>query len=533
MKKNMILGLVLVFLAVLVVPCFGSGSQAAGESTSSNVNLTGLPIVKNKITLSYFVAIQPRTIMTRSNWNEFEIYQKLEQLTNIHIDFIHPPVGQERQQYNLILASQNLPDILYIQKGWVPPAVLLEDGNILKLNDLMAKHAPTWTALMNKSQLVSKQSKLDDGTLYMFPTLSGGSLERGPTTNGPFIRKDWLDRTGLPVPVTMDDWYKMLTAFKKLDPKYIPFVPQGLDILSRFASPYGVVMRGFFHENNVVKFSPIDPRFREFLVTMERWYREGLIDPDFAALNNDMMDAKMGGGIGGVTSGQLAGNLGRYMGTLAIADPKAVLLGVPYPAAADGKIYGYAPENLTPVVGRGASITSKNKNVIESVRWLDYHYSDTATMMFNFGIEGLTYNMVNGNPVFNDHIYKNPDGLTYDVALGKYTMLAGIDTAMVQDPRSFAQNSTPSETQRNAHAIWSTASTEKLMPPVDLTPAEATQFTNIMNAINTYVGENVVKFIMGQEPIANFDKFVSAIKSMNIDGAIKIQQDALNRYNKR
>jgi putative aldouronate transport system substrate-binding protein len=38
---------------------------------------------------------------------------------------------------------------------------------------------------------------------------------------------------------------------------------------------------------------------------------------------------------------------------------------------------------------------------------------------------------------------------------------------------------------------------------------------------------------MGAEPIENFDKYVKTLKSMGIDDAIKIQQAALERYNKR
>jgi len=43
----------------------------------------------------------------------------------------------------------------------------------------------------------------------------------------------------------------------------------------------------------------------------------------------------------------------------------------------------------------------------------------------------------------------------------------------------------------------------------------------------------VVNFIIGNEPLSNFDKFCETIKNLGIDEAIQIQQNALERYNNR
>ena len=53
-----------------------------------------------------------------------------------------------------------------------------------------------------------------------------------------------------------------------------------------------------------------------------------------------------------------------------------------------------------------------------------------------------------------------------------------------------------------------------------------------MADINTYVSESYLKFLLGKQPISEFDNFVAIIKSLNIDRAIEIQQNALDRYNK-
>jgi putative aldouronate transport system substrate-binding protein len=73
----------------------------------------------------------------------------------------------------------------------------------------------------------------------------------------------------------------------------------------------------------------------------------------------------------------------------------------------------------------------------------------------------------------------------------------------------------------------------KVMPPVTLTAEESSKTASIMNDVTTYRDEMIGKFVMGAEPIENFDKFVATMKSMGVDEAIKARQAALDRYNSR
>jgi putative aldouronate transport system substrate-binding protein len=66
-----------------------------------------------------------------------------------------------------------------------------------------------------------------------------------------------------------------------------------------------------------------------------------------------------------------------------------------------------------------------------------------------------------------------------------------------------------------------------------MTADEASEYATIMNDIETYRSEMVINFILGLEPLDNYDTFVDTIRSMNIDRAIEIYQAALNRYNAR
>ena len=41
------------------------------------------------------------------------------------------------------------------------------------------------------------------------------------------------------------------------------------------------------------------------------------------------------------------------------------------------------------------------------------------------------------------------------------------------------------------------------------------------------------KFVVGVEPIKNYDKFVSELKAKGMDRLLEIMQEALNAYNAR
>ena len=88
--------------------------------------------------------------------------------------------------------------------------------------------------------------------------------------------------------------------------------------------------------------------------------------------------------------------------------------------------------------------------------------------------------------------------------------------------------------QRKAVEIWGGSCDPSLnLPPVSATPSEVQRQASVSSALETYVDEMSNRFVMGLEPLDNFDQFVNRIKSMNLDEAIALYQAALDRYYKR
>jgi len=257
-----------------------------------------------------------------------------------------------------------------------------------------------------------------------------------------------------------------------------------------------------------------------------------LLDQNFATIDGNGVDNQILTGKSGATLGYPGSGLGKWIPAGQQSDPKFDLTPVPYPSMNKGEKPKFGQRDNPFVVAQSVAITTGCKNVELAAKWLDYAYGDEGHMLFNFGVEGETYTMVNGEAKYTDLILKNPDGLAVPQAMGKYIQ-ANFGGPFVQDKGYILQYYALSE-QQKALQIWTnTDAAEHVLPPLTATPEESKDEANIMNEVNTYAQEMYFKFIMGQEPLTNFDKYITQLKNLGIDKVIKMKQDALERFNNR
>ncbi|HEX9117567.1 MAG TPA: twin-arginine translocation signal domain-containing protein [Anaerolineae bacterium] len=524
-----------------------AAAAAATAAPTAAVKATAAPATaaaKTPLTLSYWTQLDTNPAAVVKNYNEIGCYKELEKITGIHIDFQHVSVPQATEQFNLMIASGKYPDL--IETNWltVPggPAKAIKDGVIVRLNDLIDKNAPNLKKVLADHPDWRKQVLTDEGDIYCFPFLRGDPYLL--TFSGPTVRKDWLDKLNLTMPATVDEWHDMLVAFKTKDPNgngkpderpYSPWYSEG----SRSArsawyrgflfGAYGILME-WYQEKGVVKFGALQPQFKDALKVLAQWYKEGLIDPDYVSADQKGIDAQISGSILGATSMNTGGGIGKYTPVLAAKDPKAKLAPAPYPVLKKGDkpLFGQR-DNVFP--GQGSvAISTACKNPAEAVKWLDYGYGDAGHLLFNFGIEGTSYKMVDGKPIYTDAIMKDPK-LPPVSAMSLY-IRAHYNGPFVQDKGYIEQYSVLPE-QKAAIAIWSEPSNEGRLPPTTPTQAESKKLATIMQDVMTRYEEVFHKVVTGALPVDAWDQYVKDIKGMGIDDAVKIQQAALDRYNKR
>lgn len=529
----------------LLAGCTGDnepGNAEPAEGTEPAVQaLTEipLPITSEPFTIDYWRANDAKLTASLNNFGDMAAYKEKEKLTGIKVKFTHPPLGQQRDQFNLLISTKELPDVIYY--NWADavggPEKMIKDGRIIRLNELIDSYAPNLKRIIESDPDVKKQIALDDGTIYMFPLLKLDALKLN-ATSGLIMRQDWLDKLNLKVPTNIDEWYTVLKAFKEQDPNgngkpdELPFTgnwgPGNLTKLHDFAAAFGVI-GGFQMNGDKVEFGPIQPGYRDFLETMAKWYKEGLIDPEIMTNDGKAFDYKVTSNLAGAYQGGVFSGMGKYFNLMRDTDPNFNVTGVPWPVSPDGT--SYATFNLdAKVLSYGEAITaSADEDKLKYiVQWMDYNYSEEGSDLFNFGIENDSYVRDGEGVKFTDTIINNPNGLTYDQALASYA-LSIMDGPINQDSR-YLDALLFDDGQRAANAEWMKASSALTLPPIRLSTDEVTTSTSIMSQVNTYLNETMTAIISGQKPITEFDKMAETIKSMDIDRAIEVHQAAYDRY---
>lgn len=508
-----------------------NGSDSAVEGLAEDMALTDapaeeitLPISTDGLELSFFAMPEPVITSKMKGYSEMTVHQTAEELTGVHINWREESYTDPKQKMNLMFSTGDTEDIVW--DAWKHasggPKKLLDEGLIVSLNPYIEKYAPNLKKLLQETPGLLEQISTDDGRIFMFPTIRLDPITRA--NSGFAIRKDWLDRAGLPVPETIDEWYTMLKTFQDMDMNGNGlndecFVSMGFEKTSQsmdnFAVAYGLVAgTDLYVKDGQVKYGAYEPEFKDFVAEMAKWYSEGLLDPEFSTQDSKQFDSKMVNDMGGAYYGSLSGNMGKFI-TARSDDSEYDLVPAPMPKAPDGKVHtgisGYGQ-----MVPHGASICSTNENIVETVKWLDWHYSEEGTALYNWGIEGQSYEVVDGKNQFTDLITNNPDGLSKDEADARYA--GGVLTQMpiVEDPEVFlALKSLPQ--QKAASQLWCQADTSWLLSPLYFDSETTTENANIMSEIKTYVAEQFNKYVMGIESMDTFDQFQQQLKNMGIE----------------
>ena len=489
--------------------------------------VTSLPISDEPVTLSIFLPMNATLSGIVNSMNDTPFFQELERRTNVHLDFITPAIGQETTAYNLMIASGELPDIIFNRTGTMAYAdgidAAIEDGYFLDLTNLVQEYMPNYEAVRTRNDFLTRASVTDAGRIGAVYQIA--SKEQGPFI-GLQIRQDWLDDLGLSTPVTYDDWETVLTAFKNEKGATAPMLLGGNGYNyydNNLSAGYGVSY-SFYQVDGAVKYGPVEDGWKNYVSTMHRWYEAGLIDPDYMTATSLLPDSSL------ITTNKTGAWTSIYtlpaMYEAQDAEQNAVIMAVAAPKVNAGDTVKIRSNNFE--IGVYVTISAECKHPDIALKWLDYLFSEEGALLCNYGIEGdtFTYN-AEGQPEFTDKVKSNPDGLSFSQAMAYYTMPPS--NICLQD-WTRELSSVPAK-DIESYDIWGQTTTENNIPTgVTMTSDETKEYAKIMADITALVEEKTNHFITGVESMDDYDTFVGQIRSLHIDRAIELQQAALDRF---
>ncbi len=506
------------------------------EAASEELPDVVLPLTTEDVTFEVMMNFPGYLSSFLGTYANHTCFQLAQEITGVSLEFLEISQENMSTQMSLLAASGDYPDLIFDVNQYYAGGAskALSDEFIMDIAELAEEYAPHYMAVVTSDESHEKSAYNDEGQMVGVQGYNNIVFAQ----NGAIIRQDWLDALGLDTPVTVSDWYEVLTAFKNAygltDALFM--VSSGQDeyhICGAFGS---AGIQGMYQIDGVVYSGYNDDGFREYLTTMAKWYSEGLIGSDFLSRSDSLMDS-------GVEEAAINGETGIFFSPANVieeykasaidaGDTDCQFVALASPTSDDGETdhFGsyrsYAADHCV-------SLSSTCVDPVLAVEFLNYFFTEDGQMLVSYGIEGEAYELdANGDPEYTDLILNNQEGIPMlQFCLVKYT-LTDMPSVLVADRSWFTYTDDQVLAQTD---IWlNSEDGTYTMPDVSLTTEESEEYAVMESDIETYVEECTVKFIVGDMDIeTQWDEYVAMLETMGIEDCIAIYQTALDRYNSR
>ncbi|RTE10283.1 extracellular solute-binding protein [Paenibacillus whitsoniae] len=343
---------------------------------------------------------------------------------NIKLQFIPVPRNQEVDKLNVLMASGDAPDMVFT---YDQPTInnYVKNGGLTDLGKLIDDNGPNLKKFLGQDVL---NYGIFSGKQYTIPAKRPLQF-----TQSSYIRKDWLDKLGMPVPKTTDEFYKTMKAFKEKDPgqtggKVIPYdfsAMNGTNITTA-----GLLISSFVKKISEEDFYAVPellkPGYKEGVQFLNKMNQEGLINPDFAldkdgkTFEKDVANGLVGAFTALAAHPNLMGN-GGVLDTLKKNVPGAEFVAMDPFTNEEGK----HPKGIYDPIGAYIIVPKTSKHAAEVVKYLDWMSKPDVLFTLQNGIEGQHYTLENGFP----------KAITTDEA--KKTFYNNTDIAMISNGKDF------------------------------------------------------------------------------------------------
>ena len=544
--KNKIFSLLLAgtMAAACLTGCAGETASGSTPVAGSSVPPTSTAESGEPVQATYPLSEEPVTLRVYMkdssgkslDFNEIAGYKAAFEKLGVNVEFIIPATGSEADQFNLMIASGEYPDIILWDFSSTPMSLpeLVNSGVLIDMDEYIRQYAPNYMKLLNEREEYLKEATADNGHLLSMYAFNEGV----PVSGGPTIRADLLEKYNLDIPVTINDWTEVMTALKENGVAY-PMIcgkqRDGSIWFDGFLSAYKTSnVFCLDDKTGEVVFGPATDNFKEYVAQLNAWFEAGLIDPEFSSLDGTAMNARLTDGrSASAPNMQLSYHIGNITKVARETNPEFEFVGCPWPVLNEEDQPSYVVKAIA-YSGKQAAITSACEDPVIATQFLDYFYSEEGQDFLCWGIEGESYSVnEDGTKQFTDGIMNNPDGKNPQEAILAYaTPQYNFANVMLNEP--YAQIITTLPEQLSARNTWLDADAGVALPRVTVAADVQSDYSMLMNDIDTYVQEMYVKFISGQASLdTDWESYVNTLNGMGLETATQYMADAYAKYQQR
>ncbi|MGP4040038.1 extracellular solute-binding protein [Gracilibacillus sp. D59] len=421
--------------------------------------------------------------------------QYVKEKTGVEYELQSTPPGSEPAEYiNLMIASEDFPDILRPIGG--VEQTLIDQGGALALDDLLPKYAPNvWERIPEEAWNIVRSAS-PDGKIYYVPKVYL-IPERAA-----LLRQDWLDAVGMDMPQTLDEYKEMLIAFRDQDPngngKQDELPTTGREFgrwMDHLFAMFGVAMWEGYPEWDIydgeINYAGTSENMKAAISFIRELYAEKLLDNETFLNKGDVWTAKINNNLVGSWY-HLPANLHERYLAMKEGAPDAYVTGMPLPEVDgfDGFITQKSmgePEWMIPV--------ASEDNAANALKLLDFFYDPANADFVQYGIEGVQHEVVDGEKKLLPSSDDKP------IALG----MRNLTTEESMEER--IKNSFPKDEQQMVRDIFEVSKADARRIAGDGMPSTVYEgYPDIQS--HKLFQEYLTKIVIGEWSIDKFDEFV-------------------------
>ncbi|MDF2925211.1 MAG: sugar transporter permease [Paenibacillaceae bacterium] len=454
-------------------------------------------------------------------------WKEVERITNVSMKNVaNESISDEKQSFNTMLASANLPDIIQGMRTTINP--IISQKALVPLDDLIEKHAPNIKKFLADYPEARRSGSGPDGKIYTITGTLGGKPGNAVPSSGFFIRQDWLEKLALKTPTTLDEYEKVLYAFREKDPNgngkrdEIPYffrdkgIQQILQLWDAYPSWY-------IGKDDKVHHGKAEPEYQAALKKLAQWYKDGIIDPEIFTRGSQARQFLLGNNLGGAT-------IDWFASTSAVNDSvKAQVPGIRFaaiapPADINGKVK--FNQSREPIHSFAWGISSSAKDPVMAVKYMDFFFSETGEWLMNYGIEGTHYTKKNNEPVLLDAALKYPSGYP------NFLRSIGAGYEIGRRGSLIGEVSSMNEIGKAGFELYEKSNwLAKPFPVLTFTEAEKKTIDNALANLTPYLDEFEQKCLMGAQDVdASWKKHQDDLQNLNLHKVLEAYNSAYERY---
>ncbi len=282
--------------------CGGGGAELNnGEVQEVDAESLQFPL-KETATIKGMISYPANT---ESDPNKRTIFKRLEEQTNVHVEWDAIQGDQWGDKISLAMANPKTLSDFVFTAGFSDTDLLkyADQGIIIPLEGYIDAYMPNLKKVFDKYPEYRIMSTDADGHIWAFPWIEQlGSEKTAIQTIGnmPFINKKWLDFLNLPMPGTVDEFEQTLIAFRDhaselqaqfgIEGSIIPMsciVNDGDQdpavLINGFGEGYGDMDKGrhiAVTDDLKVICAATQPGYKDGIEWLHKLYTENLIDPE-------------------------------------------------------------------------------------------------------------------------------------------------------------------------------------------------------------------------------------------------------------